>query len=485
MMRRRLLASCAIAAGMAASGLDARAETLSDALVDTYNTNPQILSERANLRATDEGVPQALSGWRPTVTFTATAGGEREETSPPLGTFFPAQQGLAPYTLDTNLTQPIYNGGRTVAQTKQAEQTVEAERARNLATEETVFFSVCQAYLDVVRDQEQLALNINNEQVLRRQLEATTDQFKVGTLTRTDVAQAEARLAGATASRLAAEGQLQVSRANYKRVVGHVPERLEQPTLRPVLPVTRDEAISLAANKNPNVVAALFTEDSARSAVDATRDQLLPSVALVGDINRGQDTEFVNHETTLYSVVVRVTVPLYESGSVYSQTRQAAQAVGTRKGQTDDARRAAVQSATQAWETIASGRAQIESLRSTIRAAEIALEGVRQEASVGSRTVLDVLNAEQELFTDRAQFVTAQHDLALAEFNLAQQDGRLTAADLRLPVKLYDVTAHYRSVRNKWLGFGSNDQDTSNSTKPVSGTGSQGAAAKQKSAGTP
>ena len=453
-MRRHLLASCAVCACVVAAGHGAAAETLVDALVDAYNNNPQILSERANLRATDEGVPQALSGWRPTVTFTAAPGVQHSESTPP-SIFSPAQLGLVPYTLDANVTQPVYNGGRTVALTAQAEKTVEAERARNVATEETVFFSVIQAYLDVVRDQATLELSINNEQVLRRQLEATNDQFRVGAVTRTDVAQAEARLAGATASRQVAEGNLQVSRANYQRAVGHLPERLEQPKARPVLPATRDEALQLASVKNANVVASIFTEDAARDAVDATRAQLLPSVAVVGDINRAQDTVTANRETTTYSLVARITVPLYEGGAIYAQTRQATQVVGARRGQTDDARRAAVQGATQAWEQIMAGRAQIVSLQSTIKAAQIALDGVRQEATVGSRTVLDVLNAEQELFTDRVQLVTAQHDLALAEFNLAMQVGRLTAADFNLPVKLYDVDQHYRSVRDKWIGFGS------------------------------
>lgn len=455
-MRRHLLASCAIGGMLAAASGVARGETLSEALVDTYNNNPQILAERANLRSVDEGVPQALSGWRPTVTFTGSIGAQRTETSPSsLGIVGDAKS--VPKTADLNITEQVFNGGRTVALTAQAEKTVEAERARNIATEQTVFLSVIQAYLDVVRDQATLQLSINNEQVLRRQLEATSDQFRVGAVTRTDVAQAEARLAGATASRTVAEGNLEVSRANYARAVGHAPTRLEQPTLRPVLPVTRDEAISLAGLKNPTVIAAIFTEDAARDAVDATRDQLLPQIAIVGDLSRLNSTVISGRTATSGSVIARMTVPLYEGGNLYSQTRQAAEVVGTRRGQTDDARRAAIQGATQAFEQTASGRAQITSLQSTVRAAQIALDGVRQEATVGSRTVLDVLNAEQELFTDQVQLVTAQHDVAVAEFNLSLQIGRLTAADLQLPVKLYDADRHYRSVRDKWLGFGAKD----------------------------
>ncbi len=256
-MRRQLLASSAIGFGVFAWSLPAAAETLLEALADAYNNNPQILAERALLRATDEGVPQALSGWRPTVQFTGSAGPTHTENAP-ASVFFPTTN-LFARNLDLNINQSIYQGGHTVAQTAQAEKSVEAERARNIAVEETVFFAVAQAYLDVIRDQATLDLSINNQTVLRRQLEATNDQFRVGAVTRTDVAQAEARLAGATANRSQAEGNLQVSRANYERVVGHPPQELSVPTLRPVLPATREEAVTLSATKNPNVIAAIFT----------------------------------------------------------------------------------------------------------------------------------------------------------------------------------------------------------------------------------
>ncbi len=222
-----------------------------------------------------------------------------------------------------------------------------------------------------------------------------------------------------------------------------------------MLPASRDEALTLAARQNPNVVAAIFSEDSARDAVVATRAQLLPRVNVTGDFAKQLDSQYLGYRATTESVVAQVTVPLYEGGAIYSQTRQAEETVGQRKSQTDDARRAALQSSTQAWETIRTARASIESLKSTIRAAEISVEGTREEQQVGSRTVIDVLNAEQELFTDQVNLVQAQHDLSVAEFNLAQQIGRLTTLDLALPVKLYDADIHYKAVRDKWIGFGS------------------------------
>ncbi|MGH7074090.1 MAG: TolC family outer membrane protein, partial [Stellaceae bacterium] len=342
----------------------------------------------------------------------------------------------------------------TVAQTAQAEKTVEAERARLISTEETVFYSVIQAYLDVVRDQATLDLSINNEQLLRKQLESTQEQFRVGTVTRTDVAQAQAQLASAIASRNQAEGNLQVSRANYQRAVGHLPAKLAPTRLRPVLPTRRGKALALAAKDNPNVIAALFSEDAARDQIKVIRGQLLPTISVVGDYQRLNNEGLQHLVVTNASIVARMTMPLYEGGALYSEVRQAEDNVGQLRSQTDDARRAAVQSATQAWETVVSDRAKRTALEQTVKAAEIAFEGTQEEQKVGTRTILDVLIEEQALFSDRVNLVTTEHDLALAEFNLAEQIGRLTAANLKLHVNLYNVDTHYRAVRDKWFGFG-------------------------------
>jgi len=333
---------------------------------------------------------------------------------------------------------------------------VEATRAQTLGVETTVFQAVAQAYLDVVRDQTLVEVSRNNEAVLRKQLDATRDRFRVGEVTRTDVAQAESSLAQATAQRITAEGTLESSRANFARAVGHPPGRLIMPRERPVLPATREEALSLATGDNPNVIAASFTELAARDNVDLIRGQLLPQVSIVGDLNRNFAPSFVQRNTRqdTASVTAQVTMPLYEGGAIYSQTRAAQQTVGQRRSQVDDARRAAVQTATQNWETLQATRASIASFGTAVRAAQIALEGTQQEALVGSRTVLDVLIAEQQLFTTQSQLVTAQHDAALQEFILAAAIGRLIAPELKLPVQLYDMERHYKSVKDKWLGFG-------------------------------
>jgi outer membrane protein len=319
-----------------------------------------------------------------------------------------------------------------------------------------VFQAVMQAFFDTYRDQALVEVNRNNEQVLKKQLEATQDRFRVGEVTRTDVAQAQSSLAQATANRIAAEGQLEISRSNFTRAVGHPPGRLVLPTERPVLPATRDEALALASTNNFNVISANFAEAAARDNVDQVRDQLLPQINIVGTLNRSfaPSVTLQDAREDSASVIAQMTMPLYEGGQIYSQTRAAEQTVGQRRSQVDDARRAAVQSATQAWETLMSARAAVASFAAAVKAAQIALAGTQQEALVGSRTVLDVLISEQQLFTTQSQLVGAQHDAAVAEYNLAAAIGRLIAPELRLPVQLYDMDAHYRAVKDKLLGFG-------------------------------
>jgi TolC family type I secretion outer membrane protein len=449
------------------TAISTQAQTLTDALAETYNTNPQLLAQRALLRATDEQVPQALSFWRPQVTFTGQVGLNTSSLqTPPVS---PSLNGLGqivsssdrrhiitrPDLVQFQAIEPVYRGGRTVAQTRQAINTVESTRAQTLAVETSVFQAVAMAYLDVVRDQALVEVDRNNVEVLRKQLEATQDRFRVGEVTRTDVAQAEAALAQAQGTLVTQEGTLEISRAEYVRAVGHPPGRLMLPRERPVLPATREEALSLATNNNFSVISAKFAELAARDNIDVVRGQLLPQISVVGILDRSYDQSATFKGALLNSaqITAQLTMPLYEGGAIYSQTRQAQQTVGQRRSQVDDARRAAVQTAAQFWSTLQAARASISSFAAAVRAAQIALEGTQQEALVGTRTVLDVLIQNQTLLQTQSQLVTAQHDAALAEFNLASAVGRLIAPELNLPVRLYDMEQHYREVKDKWIGF--------------------------------
>jgi TolC family type I secretion outer membrane protein len=449
------------------TAVSTQAQTLTDALAEAYNTNPQLLAQRALLRATDEQVPQALSFWRPQVTFTGQVGLNTSALqTPPVS---PSLNGLGqivsssdrrhiitrPDLVQFQAIEPVYRGGRTVAQTRQAINTVESTRAQTLAVETSVFQAVAMAYLDVVRDQALVEVDRNNVEVLRKQLEATQDRFRVGEVTRTDVAQAEAALAQAQGTLVTQQGTLEISRAEYVRAVGHPPGRLMLPRERPVLPATREEALSLATNNNFSVISAKFAELAARDNIDVVRGQLLPQISVVGILDRSYDQSATFKGALLNSaqITAQLTMPLYEGGAIYSQTRQAQQTVGQRRSQVDDARRAAVQTAAQFWSTLQAARASISSFAAAVRAAQIALEGTQQEALVGTRTVLDVLIQNQTLLQTQSQLVTAQHDAALAEFNLASAVGRLIAPELNLPVRLYDMEQHYREVKDKWIGF--------------------------------
>jgi outer membrane protein len=436
----------------------ARAETLQDVLVEAYSTNPQILAERAKLRQVDEGVPQALSGWRPTILLSGETGRLHQDTSSQdLGT---TSFTGSTSTIDASIDQPLYRGGQTVAKTATAEDKVSAERARDLGTEATVFGFVIQYYLDVMRDTAIVALDAQYEQALQQELEVNTGRQGLGELTRTDVLQTEGRFEAATAQHRVDEGTLQASRANYARYVGHPPGALSEPTTRPAIPASRDDLLKLSATSNMNVVAAIFDERAAQDAVAALRGRLLPSLDLLFDAQRDTSTlNTLNNQTiTRGAVTVRLTVPLYDTssgnGDAYSLTRQAIDAVGQALHVTDDARRQAVQAAVSAWDTVMATRAQIARLEAAIRAEEGAVEGLRREQLAGARTITDVLDAQLELFGGRTALVRAQHDMHLAEFIVAQQIGNLTVSDLGLPIEPYDVRTHYDMVHDKWLGFG-------------------------------
>ena len=290
--------------------------------------------------------------------------------------------------------------------------------------------------------------------MLQRQLDATNERFRVGEITRTDVAQAESRIAASRATRSESEGQLQSARATFRRVLGIAAERLTAP--QPLRPVVRsgEDAAQLAAVNNPNVVASLFDEAQARNFIDVQLSTLLPQANLQAQSLRNDNTTFSGQRVTGQTLTATLSVPIYQGGAEYAVVRQARQEATRTRQIVDDQRRAAVQTASSAWETLGSTRAQVESNRAQIRAAEVALDGVQREAVVGSRTTLDVLNAEQELLNARVALVRALTQVVTASYNLAGSVGRLTARDLALPVPLYDMEQYYAAVRDRWIGLG-------------------------------
>ncbi len=433
--------------------------TLQEALASAYTTNPTLLQERAHLRSIDENVPTALAGWRPQVTFTGSVGyadgsysGLTGET---VGGIVKTRDNRDELALQASATQPIYRGGRTVSGVHQALNNVLAERANLLSTEETVFANVINAYVTVIQDQELLQLNINNEQVLKRQLQATNDRFRVGEITRTDVAQAESSLAGASATRETSQGTLQSARAAYVRYIGTLPpDNLTEPQPIKLPTKTEQQTFDLAVSNNPSVIQALFNQSAAKDAVDVAFSALLPQVSAQGTAFRDDNQAFFKTREIGAQATLNVSVPIYQGGSEYAAVRQARQTAQAAQRSVDDAKRQALQQATQAYETYVAAKATIDSTRAQIKSNEIALQGVEREAIVGSRTTLDVLNAQQTLLNSQTTLVQNLSSVVTASYGVASAIGRLTARDLGLNVPLYDDTAYYNAVRDRVWGTG-------------------------------
>lgn len=432
--------------------------TLAEALVATYLTQPALQAERAKLRATDENVPTALAGWRPTVVMGGSTGygdGLSRSYNTTSGRWLNTPGTRFIGTGQASVTQNLYTGGKTQANLNKAKDQVYAERATLLAAEQNSFISAVQAYVGVIQTKQLLALQVNNEQVLARQLQATNDRFRVGEITRTDVAQAEAALEGARATRETAEGNLANARGTFVQVIGaYPPDDLLEP--QPLaLPVKGEQdAEALASTNNPTVITALFNDSAAKDAVDVAFAALLPQVSLQGQTFQQNNAAVRSTASNGYQVLAQVSVPLYQGGSEYSAVRQAKQSQQQTHKLVEDARRTAVQAAVTAWDTLVAAKAAAASTRAQIRANQVALEGVEREAIVGSRTTLDVLNAQQALLNSRVNLVTALAQTVTASYQVAAAIGRLTARDLRLPVPLYDETAYYNAVKDRWAGLG-------------------------------
>jgi len=448
----RILSASALVVGLTiGTHSPAQAQSFIDALTATYNNNPTLLGARAKLRSVDEGVPQALANWRPEVSVSLGAGVQSIENTLNSGTTRDQtrQQGSA--SLD--ITQPLFRGFRTEAATQEAENLVDAERARLLATEQDVILDAITAFMGVYRERAVVKLNLSNEEVMRRQLQATRERFTVGEITRTDVNQAEARMARARADSIQAQAVLARSVAFYQNIVGELPsDEITPPALPTTLPDSKGDTLKKASTQNPNVVAAVSDLRAAFDNADEVRGELLPTVELTAGVSREYEPSGESGRSTTAEVALNVTVPIYQQGSVYSRLREARQDAAEQNQVIDQQRRNSVQSATEAWEDMIKARAQVDAFNAQIKANTVALNGVEREAAVGSRTILDILDAEQELLDSRIGLVRAEHDELIASYKVMASIGSLTAKKLELPVTHYDPMKHYNSVRDIWSG---------------------------------
>jgi outer membrane protein len=427
------------------------AESLSEALASAYSGNPVLGAERARQRATDEQTAQALSGWRPRIDAGADSGIQKTDAYPdPTGqlsrTRYPADFSIV-------LTEPVFRGFKTVKGVKRAEATVEAGRQNLLAVEQQTLFDTVQAYMNVIRDRQILVLRQRNVTVLQEQLRSSQERFNVGEITRTDVAQSRARLSLSQSTVAEAKSNLAASIATYTRVVGHAPGSLRYPKL-PKLPRTLESANTISERINPNILAAAFIAEAARHNVGVVRGDLLPTVTVEASGTRTiEDLEHVDEgNVNQLTLLGRVTVPLYESGAVYSAVREAKQTESQRRIEIIGAARTVRETVVTAWNFLIASKETIISSKAQVSANILALDGVKQEYLVGSRTTLDVLNAEAELLNSQVILAQAERDQIVAAYQILGSIGQLTARQIGLGVEYYDPIDNYSHVRNKWIG---------------------------------
>lgn len=445
----------------------ARAQTLDEALAQAYVSNPQLNAARAQLRVTNELVPQALSGYRPRVSATGSYGVQFTEvetattpraptaTSPGQGTSATVNGVRTPASVGVQVDQTLFNGFQTDNQVRQAEAQIRAQRETLRTTEQDVLLSAATAYMDVVRDAALVELQRAFVNVINEQLRATRNRFDVGEVTRTDVAQSESRLALARSQLAAALAQLNLSRANYLRVIGRPagPRLRAGSTIERRLPRTVDQALAIGSAEHPQVRAAVFGVDSAAFAVSVAEAALYPTVTVTGSAQRAWNTSLNTNRTDTASIIGRVTVPIYDGGVGSSRVRQAKEQLGQNRIQVDQVRDQIRALVVTNWGNLDAQRAQIEAARAQIAASDIALNGVREEARVGQRTTLDVLNAQQDLLNARVSLVQAERNRVVAAYALVGSLGRLSVAQLGLRAPQYDPQLHYNQVRDRWHGL--------------------------------
>jgi outer membrane protein len=440
-----------------ADPIPALADTIEAALVRAYQSNPQLNAQRAAVRATDENVPQALSGYRPKVAVSASAGYQYTDVNSPLPGSGNAKLEVhgtnAPRAGGVTLTQTLFNGNQTANKTRAAESQVSGAREALRVLEQTILLAAATIYMDYLRDAAIVEVQRSNVRVLEQTLKQTRDRFNVGEVTRTDVAQSEAQLAAGKTQLLAAEATLTTTRANFRRIIGNEPEALApgSPVDR-YLPAALPGAVELSLIENPNVTAAMFGIDVNFLQVKVNEGALLPTVTMQASVQQGYEQSLQVFRQFGASAIAQVSVPIYQGGAEYSLIRQSKESLAQQRlvlEQTRDQTRA---NTVTAWGQLVAGKAQVASAQAQVTASEIALNGVREEAKAGQRTTLDVLNAQQALVNARVALVTAQHDRVVASYAVLAAIGRLSPQVLSLQTTVYDPSVHYHQVRDSWYG---------------------------------
>src|SRR6266849_5858555 len=437
----------------------ALADTIEAALVRAYQNNPQLNAQRASVRFTDENVPQALSGYRPRVAITGSAGSQFIDTQTTSGGNANQLVKLgfhgvnAPRSVGGTITQTLFNGQQTANKTRAAESQVSGAREGLRFLEQSVLLSAATIYMDYLRDSAIVEVQKSNVRVLEQTLKQTRDRFNVGEVTRTDVAQSEAQLAAGKTQLLTAEANLITTRSNFRRIIGNDPQQLApgSPVDR-YLPGTLPGAVELGLTENPNVTAAMFGIDVNYLQVKVNEGALLPTVSLQASVQQSYEQQMTLFRSFGASAVAQLSVPVYQGGAEYALIRQSTETLAQQRLNLEQVRDQTRANVVTAWGQLEAGKAQVASAQSQVTASEIALNGVREEAKAGQRTTLDVLNAQQALVNARVALVTAQHDRVVASYAVLNAVGRLSPIVLNLATTVYDPSVHYQQVRDSWYG---------------------------------
>ena len=435
---------------MLTTAISASADTLENALTKAYEYNPALKAARAGAQATDENVALAKSGYRPKLSIDGGYSDTKINTNAPIKPIDGYNR-----TLTATISQPIFNGFKTVNSVKSAKSYAKASQAALMATEQNVLLEAAQAYLDVLQDEAIVNLQKNNEKLLKKELDETKERFKVGEVTTTDVSQAKASYAFAQSQRISAEGKLKASKAIYRQVIGVEPKNLNTPqNIEKLFPKSLEEAIDYAKDHSYELEVARHNLKAKKYDVSTNKGDLLPSVNAYAKAGRTKTEDYAYEKNPTYNQVelgVNFSVPIYNAGSSRAKIRQSKYYRWQAQEDLLNTEDALYSGLTSAWEYLSANKAKIDSVKAQIKAYQVALDGVREEEALGNRTVLDVLNQYQYLLNSKVEEVTTRHDYYVSGLTLLQEMGKLTAKDLNLKVDLYDAHAKYKETSGKWL----------------------------------
>lgn len=440
-----------LAVSLAASAGAARAETIAGALAKAYMTNPALAADRARQRATDEAVPQAKSGWRPQVQAGAEVSRNWQGTNLK-GAGGNNKSDFTTRSFSITLNQPIFDGFRTENAIKQAEATVGAGAQNLLATQQNILLAAATAYMNVLRDREIVNYQRQSVSYFDEQRRAARARFNVGEVTRTDTAQADAALSQSQSNLAVAIGNLEASVANYVRVIGDAPGKLKYPELSPRVPKTLRAAIDISGETNPQILAAAFNEEAAIANIGVVRSDLLPRLDFQAQYSVANEPSSQLSDSEQGSIGGVLSIPIYDGGLTYSRIRAAKENASQSRLEVLDASRQVRESVVTAWHLLKAASTTITAAGDAVKAQTIALDGVRQEAQVGTRTTLDVLDAQNNLVNAQIALANARRDRIVAGYQLVAAIGQMTADNLRLSVPMYDPSIHYELVKDKAFG---------------------------------